>query len=117
MYGSNTNTNDDPVRRLAEVGGNGIEAKAERATMGGAVVTQADIDASINAIRQRPVDDVAIEKGITQTAPLLLSALPDDPARDADVPALIWEIRRERRTEFVYEHSRLLDIKRWNKID
>jgi hypothetical protein len=25
------------------------------------------------------------------------------PARDADVPALIWEIRRERRMEFVFE--------------
>jgi len=117
MYGSNTNTNDAPVMRLAEVVLNWIEAKAELATMGGAAVTQADIDASINAIRERPLDDVAIEKGITKTAPLLLSALPDDPARDTDVPALIWEIRRERRMEFVYEHSRLLDIKRWNKID
>jgi hypothetical protein len=46
-----------------------------------------------------------------------LAALPVDPARDADVPELIWEIRRERRMEFVFEHSRLLDIKRWKKIN
>lgn len=117
MYGSNTNTNDAPVMRLAEVVLNWIEAKAELATIGGAVVTQADLDASVNAIRQRPLDAIATDKGITQTAPLSISAIPEDPDRDSDVPALIWEIRRERRMEFVFEHTRLLDIKRWNKID
>lgn len=115
-YGSNTNTNDAPVIRLAEVVLNWIEAKAELATIGGTAVTQADLDASINAIRNRPLDATSIAKGIQKTAPLLLSELPDDPDRDSDVPALIWEIRRERRMEFVYEHSRLLDIKRWKKI-
>lgn len=116
-YGSNTNTNDAPVMRLGEVVLNWIEAKAELATLGGAAVTQADIDASINAIRNRPLDEVAITKGIQKTAPLLIAAVPDDPARDADVPPLLWEIRRERRMEFVFEHSRLLDIKRWKKIE
>jgi len=115
-YGSNTNTNDAPVLRLAEVVLNWVEAKAELATMGGAAVTQADIDASINAIRSRPLDATAIAKGIQKTAPLTLAGLPDDPERDSDVPALIWEIRRERRMEFVFEESRLLDIKRWKKI-
>ena len=117
QYGSNTNTNDAPVIRLAEVVLNWIEAKAELATMGGAAVTQAEIDASINAIRDRPLDAVAVGKGISKTAPLTLAALPNDPDRDTDVPALIWEIRRERRMEFVFEHSRLLDLKRWKKID
>jgi hypothetical protein len=116
-YGSNTNTNDAPVIRLAEVVLNWIEAKAELATLGGTPVAQADIDASINAIRNRPLDATATAKGIKKTAPLSLAALPDDPERDADVPALIWEIRRERRMEFVFEHSRLLDIKRWKKIN
>jgi hypothetical protein len=116
-YGSVTNTNDYPVIRLAEVVLNWVEAKAELATMGGAAVTQADIDKSINAIRSRPLDAVAIAKGVTKTAPLSIAALPNDPDRDADVPALIWEIRRERRMEFFYEHTRLLDIKRWKKIN
>jgi hypothetical protein len=116
-YGSNTNTNDAPVIRYAEVVLNWVEAKAELATIGGAAVTQADIDASINAIRTRPLDATATAKGIKKTAALKLSELPDDPERDADVPALIWEIRRERRMEFVFEHSRLLDIKRWKKIN
>ncbi len=116
MYGSNTNTNDAPVMRLAEVVLNWIEAKAELATMGGAAITQADLDASINAIRNRPLDATAIAKGVTKTLPLTLADLPVDPDRDADVEPIIWEIRRERRMEFAYEHSRLLDIKRWKKI-
>jgi hypothetical protein len=117
IYGSNTNTNDAPVMRLAEVVLNWIEAKAELATMGGAVVTQADLDASINAVRNRPLDATAVAKGVKKTAALSLASLPDDPDRDSDVPALIWEIRRERRMEFVFEHTRLMDIKRWKKID
>ncbi len=117
MYGSNTNTNDAPVMRLAEVVLNWIEAKAELASIGGNAVTQADINSSINAIRNRPLDAAAVAKGISKTAPLSLDALPEDPARDADVDALIWEIRRERRMEFAFEHSRLLDIKRWKKIN
>jgi len=116
MYGSNTNTNDAPVIRLAEVVLNWVEAKAELAAMGGTAVTQTDIDASINAIRLRPLDATATAKGIKKTAALSLATLPNDPDRDSDVPALIWEIRRERRMEFVFEHTRLLDLKRWKKI-
>jgi hypothetical protein len=116
QYGSNTNTNDAPVIRYAEVVLNWIEAKAEVATMGGSAVTQADLDASINAIRKRPLDAIAIAKGVKKTASLTLASLPNDPDRDADVSQLLWEIRRERRMEFVFEYSRLLDIKRWKKI-
>jgi hypothetical protein len=84
--------------------------------MGGTAVTQADLDGSINAIRLRPLDAIATAKGIKKTSPLTIAGLPNDPDRDADVPALIWEIRRERRMEFVFEYSRLLDLKRWKKI-
>ena len=86
-------------------------------SFGGSAVTQADIDKSINAIRNRPLDATAIANGVKKTAPMNLATLVDDPDRDADVPSLIWEIRRERRMEFVYEHTRLLDIKRWKKIE
>jgi hypothetical protein len=117
QYGSNTNTNDAPVMRLAEVVLNWIEAKAELATLGGDAVTQGDLDASINAIRNRPLDAAAIDKGVEKTDPMLIGAIPDDPDRDPDVSPLLWEIRRERRMEFVFEHTRLLDIKRWKKIE
>jgi len=116
-WGSNTNTSDAPVMRLAEVVLNWIEAKAVLAQhFGSTAVTQDDINKSINAIRNRPLDAAAIAKGVQKTAPLQLASLPNDPTRDADVPALIWEIRRERRMEFVFEHSRLLDLKRWKKL-
>jgi hypothetical protein len=117
QYGSSTNTNDAPVMRLAEVVLNWIEAKAELESMGGTAVTQADLDASINAIRSRPLDEAAITKGVEQTDPMLIAAVPDDPDRDPTVSPLLWEIRRERRMEFVFEPSRLLDIKRWKKIE
>jgi len=116
-YGSNTNTNDAPVMRLAEVVLDRVEAKAELATLGGAAVTQEDLDASINKIRNRPLDAAAIAKGVVKTAPMLIGAIPDDPSRDPSVSPLLWEIRRERRMEFVFEHTRLMDIKRWKKIE
>ena len=116
-WGSNTNTSDAPVIRLAEVVLNWIEAKAVLAQyMGGPAVTQADLDKSVNAIRNRPIDAAAIAKGVVKTAPLTLATIPVDPTKDADVPDLIWEIRRERRMEFVFEHTRLLDLKRWKKL-
>lgn len=117
-WGSSTNTSDAPIHRLAEVVLNWIEAKQILAEKhGGAAVSQADLDKSINAIRNRPLDAVATAKGIKKTAPLMLNSLPDDPDRDADVSPLMWEIRRERRMEFVFEHTRLNDIRRWKKIN
>lgn len=117
IYKSNTNVNDAPIMRYAEVVLNWIEAKAELAeSYKGTAITQADLDASINAIRNRPLDEVAIAKGIQKTSSLLISEIPDDPDRDSDINKLLWEIRRERRMEFVFEHTRLLDIKRWKKI-
>lgn len=117
-WGSNTNTSDAPIIRLGEVVLNWIEAKAVLAEyFGGAAVSQDDINKSINAIRSRPLDAAAVAKGVQKTAPLNLASLPNDPKRDGDVPALIWEIRRERRMEFVFENFRLLDIKRWNKLN
>ncbi|MBO9661157.1 MAG: RagB/SusD family nutrient uptake outer membrane protein, partial [Chitinophagaceae bacterium] len=51
-WGSSTNTSDAPIMRLAEVVLNWIEAKAELAEhFSGPAVTQADLNKSINAIR------------------------------------------------------------------
>lgn len=118
MYSGSTNTNDCPVMRYSEILLNWIEAKAELATLGGTPVTQEDIRISINEIRDRDLAPEAIAKGVVKTAPMVLSEITEAfaPDRDADVPPLLWEIRRERRMEFLYEHSRLLDIKRWKKL-
>lgn len=116
-YQSTNNKTDYPVFRYAEALLNWIEAKAELATMGGEKVSQSDIDISINKIRNRPLASVAIKMGVKKTAPMVLSNLPDDPHRDADISKLIWEIRRERRMEFAFEHSRYLDLERWKKLE
>lgn len=116
-YKSSTNTNDAPVLRLGEILLNWIEAKAELATIGGAAVTQSDINKSINVLRDRPLAQEAIDKGVVKTPAMNIAKLPNDPSRDTDVSALIWEIRRERRMEMYAEQSRLLDIKRWKKIN
>ncbi len=110
------NETDAPVLRYAEVLLNWIEAKAELATLGGTAVTQSDLTKTINKIRLRPLAQEAIDRGVTKTAPLMLTALPADPNRDPAVSALLWEIRRERRMEFAFEIFRLADLKRWSKL-
>ena len=114
MYGSNTNTNDAPVIRYAEVLLNWVEAKAELGA-----VTQDDLDKSVNQLRRRPLDATAEAKGIKNTPDMKLADITADfdPARDADVSPILWEIRRERRMDFVYEYSRLQDLRRWKKLD
>src|SRR5215203_5049494 len=68
-WGGSTNTSDAPVMRQAEVVLNWIEAKAELAQYyGGPAIGQGDIDKSINAIRNRPLDAAAIAKGVKKTA-------------------------------------------------
>lgn len=116
-FTSTNNKTDYPVLRYAEVLLNWIEAKAELETMGKTPVTQSEIDISINKIRNRPLAPKAIEKGVEKTAPLLLAELPNDPNRDGRVSPLLWEIRRERRMEFAFEHSRYEDLRRWHKLE
>lgn len=116
-YTGINNKNDYPVMRLSEVLLNYIEAKAELATLGGTAISQDDLNKTINKIRNRPLDEVAIAKGVQKTKPLELSNLPEDPRRDPLVSKLIWEIRRERRMEFAFEYSRIIDLRRWKKLD
>lgn len=116
-YTGINNVDAYPVIRYAEVLLNLIEAKAELATIGGSPVVQGDIDQTINKIRNRPIADEAIARGVVKTAPMDLANLPSSPNRDLDVSQLLWEIRRERRMELAFEHSRLLDLKRWKKLE
>ena len=114
-YLSSYNTNDYPVMRYAEVVLNWIEAKAELEMYGVGSVSQSDLDRSVNAIRSRPLDADAVSRGVQQTAPMRLANLPDSP--DKDVDQLLWEIRRERRMEFAFEYSRLVDLRRWKRLE
>ena len=116
-YTGDKNETDAPVLRYAEVLLNWIEAKAELETLGGAAVTQEDITKSINKIRQRPIATEAAARGVVRVADLDLGAIPIDPSRDPDVSPLLWEIRRERRLEFAFETFRLIDLRRWKKLE
>lgn len=116
-FTSNKNEIDYPVFRYSEALLNWIEAKAELETIGAGSVSQGDIDLSINSIRDRPLAPEAVAMGVQKTTPLDLAILPNDPNRDPDVPSLLWEIRRERRMEFVFEYGRLADLERWSKLE
>ncbi|WP_109674940.1 RagB/SusD family nutrient uptake outer membrane protein [Dyadobacter jejuensis] len=105
------NQTDGPVIRYAEVLLNYAEAVAELG-----LLTQADLDKSINKIRSRPgVAMPALE--VIGGAPAVNGVVYDDPSRDPSVPAMLWEIRRERRVELMMEGFRLNDLIRWKKLD
>ena len=88
------------------------EAKTESGT-----ISQADIDITINQLRQRAGFDFVEYP----TAKLTMGNEPDDPRLDAiymeklgyALPKLIREIRRERRIELVLEDLRYTDLMRW----
>lgn len=94
------NPTDAPIFWLAEVMLNYAEAAAELGTL-----DQNIVDATINMLRAR-----------AGVAPMLLASLPDDPVRDSDVSPLLWEIRRERRSELIMDGFREWDIRRWGKL-
>lgn len=104
----NTNYTDAPLFWLSEVYLNYIEAAAELDEMGKYTLTQTDIDNTINKLRARG-----------KVAPMTLAGHQDpgytDPKKDADVTSLLWEIRRERRTELMMDGFRFQDLMRWKK--
>jgi hypothetical protein len=106
--GINTNFTDAPLFWLSEIYLIYAEAAAELDQMGEYVMTQADLDNTINKLRARG--------GV---APMILAGHQDpgytDPKKDADVTSLIWEIRRERRTELMMDGFRVQDLFRWKK--
>lgn len=104
----NTNTTDAPLFWLAEIYLIYAESAAELDDMGKYTMTQGDLDNTINKLRARG--------GV---APMILAGHQDpgytDLNKDPDVPSLIWEIRRERRTELMMDGFRFDDLMRWKK--
>ena len=96
----NTSTTPAITLRLGEALLNYAEAKAELGT-----ITQADLDISINKLRDR----VAMPH-------MDLNNIPVDPRYVNDgVSPLIVEIRRERRVELFMEGFRYDDLRRWKQ--
>ncbi len=97
------NSSETPAitMRFAEALLNYAEAKAE---LGGGIISQADLDISINLLRDR-VD-----------MPHLDANPPMDPKYAGDgVTAVVAEIRRERRVELFMEGFRYDDLRRWKQ--
>ncbi|SDS36496.1 RagB/SusD family nutrient uptake outer membrane protein [Gramella sp. MAR_2010_147] len=113
---SNLNPTDAPVIRYGEVLVNYAEAAAELASVGGPAFTQADLDKSINVLRDRQ-GIMLPHLQLNGAEPAVNGVTYDDPQRDPAVSAIIWEIRRERRIELMMEGFRLDDLKRWKKLN
>lgn len=87
--------------RFAEALLNYAEAKAE---LGGGIISQADLDISINLLRDRV------------GMPHLDASPPMDPKYAGDgITAVLAEIRRERRVELFMEGFRYDDLRRWKQ--
>ena len=123
-WSSSKNVTDAPCLRYAEVLLNYAEAAYELHLMGDYAFAQSDLDKSINLIRGRAdVQLPALQMAGEQ--PAVGGRSYDDPLRlqietmaDGGItPALLWEIRRERRVELCLEGFRLNDLKRWRKLD
>ncbi|TDS13874.1 RagB/SusD family nutrient uptake outer membrane protein [Sphingobacterium paludis] len=105
------NVTDAPILRYGEVLVNYAEATAELGTL-----TQQDLDKSINVLRSR--NGVGLPRlELIANQPAVNGTPYNDPARDASVSSILWEIRRERRSELMFEGQRLNDLRRWKKLD
>lgn len=108
------NTTDAPLFWLAETMVNYAEAAAELDNVGGEAITQSDLDISVNELRTRDSVRPLQLSGHQGTA---VGGTPFvDPAKDADVTSLVWEIRRERRCELMMDGFRYDDLIRWGKL-
>lgn len=98
---TNGNETDAPIFWLAEIYLDYAEACAE---MGN--ITQDDLDKSVNMLRNRV------------GMPNLTLSPAADPANNMGVSDLIWEIRRERRVEMMYDKDdRYWSLIRWHQLD
>ncbi len=96
-----SNDTDAPIFWLANIYLNYAEACAELGSC-----TDADLNASINKLRDRV------------GMPHLTASPAADPANNMNVSNLIWEVRRERRVELMYDNDdRYWCLIRWHQLD
>lgn len=97
------NSTDYALFRMGEVMVNHAEAAWELGKF-----DQATADATINKLRIR-----------ANVAPMKVTDITStfDPKRDQTVDAVLWEIRRERRIELMFEGYRNDDLRRWKKAE
>lgn len=107
--GANKSFSDWPLFRTAEVYLNFAEAKAELGT-----ITQADLDISINRLRERAkMPPVSLIDANNNPDQLLASYYPN--VTKGPQTGVLLEIRRERTIELVMEGFRQWDLIRWKE--
>lgn len=97
-----------PLYWGAYVAMNYVEAKAELYELGKGTLDDADIDKTINKLYARaglPATTVADMKNM------------NDPANNMGISSLLWEIRRCRRCEFIFDGIRYWDLVRWHQLE
>jgi hypothetical protein len=120
IYNSSTNISDAPVMRFGEVLLNYAEAAAELGQF-----TQEDADKTINTLRNRNIKKNNTGEVLAKLPPMTVSGTTVlangveivDPDRDPTISPLLWEIRRERCVELMFEGFRKNDLKRWKKYE
>lgn len=115
IYLGSTNTTDAPICRYGEVLLNYAEAAAELNTF-----TQEVADKTINKLRARNIPDVSkkLPSMVVSGSNVLVNGVAiNDPDRDSSVSPLLWEIRRERCVELMFEGFRRDDLTRWKKFE
>lgn len=109
------NTTDAPIFGLPEVLLNYAEACTELDRMGKYSINQGDLDMSVNKLRSRA--GVASLQLAGNQGTAINGVGFTDPKKDADqnITSLLWEVRRERRTELMLDGFRFDDLMRWAK--
>lgn len=104
---TSSNYTHAPLFWLATVYLQYAEAAAELADAGGEAISQADLDQTVNLLRDRAgLPHLSLNVGF------------NDPANNHGVSSLIWEIRRERRCELMFDNwCRYWDLIRWHQLD
>lgn len=104
----------------AELCGSQIRGEPGR----GEAFSQADLDLTINRLRDRQLVKWGEKTGkkmpsVTLSGDGLMvnGVRINDPARDPEVAPVLWEIRRERRVELILEGRRGEDLRRWAKYE
>lgn len=118
-----SNTVNCPIIRYAHVLLDWVCAKAELADgLGGADVTQVDLDATVELIRNRPVATGDKNPALHnhRLPKLILGDYPTDPERELEgfttpAKALIWELRRERTVELAWDWVRPRDLRAYGQ--
>lgn len=118
IYMGSTAVTACPLLRYGEVLVSYAEIMAELGQF-----TQAVADATINKLRARSIKNNNQGNVLAKLPNMVVSGnnilangvVVNDPDRDPDVSPILWEIRRERYVELVFEGFRRADLKRWKK--